>query len=151
MSRLVGYARVSTADQSLGLQVDALKKAGVLDDNIDTATPAGRLLLGVLGVLAQFERDLIAERTRAGMAKRKAEGVKFGAPTKVDVKKARALLRAGKSVEEVTTVFRCSKAAIYRYFDAPTVWLLQGRDPKDYPRDVSREKWAAAKLAARKK
>lgn len=214
-SRLVGYARVSTADQSLGLQIDALKNAGVLEDNIhtekisgvalkrpglkaalldavegdtfvvwkldrfgrslidlltqietlerrgvkfrsltegiDTTTPAGRLLLGVLGVLAQFERDLIAERTRAGMARRKAEGATFGAPPKVDLKKAREMFRKGMSVEAVAAAFKCSKQALYNYFDAPTIWLMQGRNPRDYPRDVSKEKWVAAKIAAKKK
>jgi len=49
-----------------------------LTDNIDTSTPVGNLILVLLSAVAQFERDLIAERTKAGIAQRKAEGVKFG-------------------------------------------------------------------------
>lgn len=48
--------------------------------NIDTTSAAGRLLLGVLGSLAEYERELIGERTRAGQARARRAGVKFGRP-----------------------------------------------------------------------
>ncbi|HTF32792.1 MAG TPA: recombinase family protein [Myxococcota bacterium] len=52
----------------------------VLDQAIDTSTPAGRLLFNVLGSIAEFERDLIRERTRAGMSAAKRRGKRVGRP-----------------------------------------------------------------------
>jgi DNA invertase Pin-like site-specific DNA recombinase len=142
--RLIGYARVSTADQDVAMQVSALKRAGVMDDNLwseqvsgvkakrpqrdlamldarkgdvfivykldrlgrsfrelldmvhdlehrgigfrsltegfDTTKPAGKFMFHMLGALAEFERGLIAERTRDGMAEAKERGVQVGKP-----------------------------------------------------------------------
>lgn len=139
----IGYARVSTEEQSVDMQVDALLNAGVLEENIysenlsgtlknrpqlkaamralregdtfvvwkldrvarsmqhllevvaefnergvyfesvtdkiDTGTPSGTLQFHMLGAFAQFERDIIRERTQAGVDRAKAKGVKFGA------------------------------------------------------------------------
>ena len=50
----------------------------VLHQNIDTTSPAGRLLFTMLGAIAEFERDLINERVREGIAAAKLKGVKFG-------------------------------------------------------------------------
>jgi len=67
--------------------VSLLEKRGVafrsLSDAIDTTTASGRLLLHVMGVLAEFERALISERTRAGMAAARARGATIGRPLKV--------------------------------------------------------------------
>lgn len=49
-------------------------------DNIDMSTASGKLLVGILASLAEFERDLISERVRAGLARKKAEGIKLGRP-----------------------------------------------------------------------
>lgn len=141
----IGYARVSTDEQSVDLQIDALKRAGcerifrdndysgalksrpALDDAldylepgdtlvtwrldrlgrslshlislvadlerrgvafrslseaIDTSTASGRLQFHMMGALAEFERALISERTKAGMAAARSRGVQFGRPTK---------------------------------------------------------------------
>lgn len=144
---LVGYARVSTVDQSVTMQVEALMKYGVKEEDIysesmsgvkknrpeltkalrrlregdtlvvwkldriarsinnllevmneleakgvkfrsiteglETETPTGKMILFVMGALAQFERDLIVERTRAGVKAAKERGVKFGAAHKL--------------------------------------------------------------------
>jgi DNA invertase Pin-like site-specific DNA recombinase len=52
----------------------------VVDQGIDTSTPSGRLQRNMLGALAEFERELILERTQAGIARARALGKKFGAP-----------------------------------------------------------------------
>lgn len=147
---LVGYARVSTADQSLRMQIEALMKYGVrekdiysesisgvkenrpaldaalrqvregdtlvvwkldriarsinnlldvmneledkgvkfrsITEGVETETPTGKMILFVMGALAQFERDLIVERTRAGVAAARERGVKFGADFKLKPK-----------------------------------------------------------------
>lgn len=158
----VGYARVSTCDQNLGLQLDALQRAccdeifreegvsGVattrpaldaalvalkagdvlvvwkldrlgrslahlisvvsalgargigfmsLSEAIDTNCASGRLLFHVMGALAEFERSLISERTRAGIAAARNRGARIGRPTKfnlADVRAARATFSAKK-------------------------------------------------------
>ncbi|HME68646.1 MAG TPA: recombinase family protein [Myxococcota bacterium] len=66
---------------SLGRELEALGiDLVVLDQSIDTSTPAGRLLFHVLGSIAEFERDLIRERTAAGMRAAKRRGAKIGRP-----------------------------------------------------------------------
>ena len=69
------------------MSVQALDSRGVdfksLQDNIDTTTPGGKLLFHILGSLAEFERDLIRERTNAGLAAARARGRKGGRPPEV--------------------------------------------------------------------
>jgi len=69
----------------------------VKDQGIDTSTPAGKLMFHVLGAVAEFERDLIVERTKAGLARARREGKQVGRPRlQIDLDQARAvLLREG--------------------------------------------------------
>jgi DNA invertase Pin-like site-specific DNA recombinase len=62
--------------------------------SIDTTTPAGKLVFGIFAALAEFERDLISERTRAGLASARARGRKGGAPFKMTAAKVRLAMAA---------------------------------------------------------
>lgn len=179
--RLIGYARVSTPDQDVAMQVSALKRAGVHPDNIwsetvsgvaakrpqrdlamvdarkgdilvvykldrfgrsfrelldivhrlgergigfhsltegfDTTTPGGRFLFHMLGAGAEFERDLIRERTRDGMAEAKRRGVRLGAPlfmTPERIAEVRRRLKAGETVAQIADRWGISRQTIYQ-------------------------------------
>ncbi|MFF0828150.1 recombinase family protein [Brevibacillus sp. NPDC003359] len=176
---IIGYARVSTSDQTLDLQYDALSKYGVkkifqekasgvkddreqlqialdlldegdtlvvykldrlarstvkliqvldgiqqkganlvsINDNIDTSTAAGKALFGMLAVFAEFERNIIIERTQAGLKAARARGRKGGRPVSDQKKVTQALKlydagdHTAKEIEELTGV---KKATLYR-------------------------------------
>jgi len=77
----------------------------VIDQGIDTSTPAGRLQRNMLAALAEFERELILERTRAGIARARALGKKFGAPRRISeavAKEVRARRAQGESLRMIS-------------------------------------------------
>jgi DNA invertase Pin-like site-specific DNA recombinase len=83
----------------------------------DTTTPHGRLMLTVLGGLAEFERDLIRARTGEGRERAKARGVRFGRPKKLSAHQRREALdriNAGEAVAEVARTFGIDRATVYR-------------------------------------
>ena len=80
---------------------------------IDTTTPAGKLVFGIFAALAEFERDLISERTKAGLASARVRGRKGGAPFKMTAAKVRlAMVAMGQKETKVTDL--CSELAITR-------------------------------------
>ena len=90
----------------------------VLDQDLDTSTPTGRLIFHVLAVIGEFERELIAERINEGRARAKAAGVKFGRKPKLTKKKEKELfeqLDLGiTSKEDLARQFNVSRATVYR-------------------------------------
>jgi DNA invertase Pin-like site-specific DNA recombinase len=90
----------------------------VLDQELDTSTPTGRLIFHVLAVIGEFERELITERAREGRERAMAAGVKFGRKPKLSKRKERELLEMLDSVviskEELARQFNVSRATVYR-------------------------------------
>lgn len=100
--------------------VSALEARGVgfrsLTEAIDTTTPSGRLTFHLFGALGQFERDLIRERTRAGLAAAAARGRKGGRKPVVTPEKlarARSLTAKGLTVREAAARLKIGKSALY--------------------------------------
>jgi DNA invertase Pin-like site-specific DNA recombinase len=89
-----------------------------LTENLDTSTPGGRLVFHVFGSLAEFERDLIRERTMAGLAAARARGRVGGRPTVWTPEKlrtARAMYESGDhDVAAIARVLGVSRASVYR-------------------------------------
>ncbi|MER9814674.1 recombinase family protein [Mesorhizobium sp. M0129] len=94
------------------------KKVGliILGMNVDTATPTGRLMLNMLGSIAQFERELMLERQREGIAKAKAEHkFKGRAPTaRRKTSEVVSMHRAGKKPAEIAKAIGMGRSSVYR-------------------------------------
>lgn len=119
VTRLDRLAR-STRDLLNALATIADKKAGFRslgDAWADTTTAHGRLMLTVLGGLAEFERELIRARTGEGRARAKAGGVRMGRPPKLTPHQAREALRrceAGEASREIARSYNVSHSTISR-------------------------------------
>jgi DNA invertase Pin-like site-specific DNA recombinase len=89
----------------------------VLDQQIDTSTATGRLMLSLLGAIAEFENDLRKDRQLQGIAVAKRNGVKFGrkaALTASQIAELRVLRAEGVKIVDLMSRFKISKASAYR-------------------------------------
>lgn len=85
-----------------------------LCEQVDTNTPTGKLVFTILGAVAEGERNLIAERVRAGLRNAKAKGKRLGRPTKsVDVDRITSLRASGHSWRTIAGMMRLSVGTIY--------------------------------------
>ena len=87
-----------------------------MTEAVDTTTPGGRLIFHVFGALAQFERDLIRERTRAGLSSAASRGRRGGRKPVVTADKlirAQALIAKGLTVREAASRLKIGKTALY--------------------------------------
>jgi DNA invertase Pin-like site-specific DNA recombinase len=103
--------------------VKALTDRGItlvsVSDGIDSSTPAGRMMIGVLGSLAEYERELTKERTALKRAASRANGTKFGRPRKVDetehIATAKRMKVDGHTGKDIARFLGVSRATLYRY------------------------------------
>ena len=101
--------------------LDDLKHRGVkfrsLTEAIDTDTATGRAMWQMIGVLAELERSLITERTRAGVKAAQRRGVKFGRKPKLSAPQivhARQLIEGGQRVQDVAALLSVGRVTLYR-------------------------------------
>jgi DNA invertase Pin-like site-specific DNA recombinase len=83
----------------------------------DTTTPAGKLMITVLGGVAEFERELIRERCEEGIKRAKRKGTKFGRPTVLDPSQRRPIAEryvAGETMAELAREYGCGEATVWR-------------------------------------
>ncbi len=90
----------------------------VVDDpTIDTTSRTGKLVMGILALIAEFENDIRRERQMDGIAKARDRGVKFGRKPLLDsktIKEIRKLRKSGETVPEIMRQTSLSKASVYR-------------------------------------
>ena len=113
--------RLGRSLRDLITMLDDLRARGVkfhsLTEAIDTATPTGRAMWQMIGILAELERSLISERTRAGVKAAQRRGVKFGRKVKLTPKQidhARKLIDKGEDRQYVADLMRVGRSTFYR-------------------------------------
>lgn len=101
-----------------GIRVYCLALGGM-----DLTSPAGKMTMGILATVAEFERDLLIERTNAGLTRARAAGTKMGRPEALSAKKqveVLAQLNAGTSVSKLAREYNTSRQTIIRLRDKST-------------------------------
>jgi DNA invertase Pin-like site-specific DNA recombinase len=115
--------RIGRSLRHLIEMAERLQQCGIafrsLTENIDTSTPSGRFLFNILGALGQMEREIIIERTRAGLVAAASRGRRGGRPAALDASKIRAareMLPSGEmSAIEVAQQVGCAASTLYRH------------------------------------
>jgi DNA invertase Pin-like site-specific DNA recombinase len=125
-----------------------------LSQGIDTATPGGRLFFHLLAAIAEFEHDLIVERTHDGLAAARARGRKGGPKfkmTETRVRQARAMYDAGEhTVQQIADTFGVSRPTIYRHLDSTPSTPRKKQAPGGRPRPRRATTTAPPRTASRR-
>jgi DNA invertase Pin-like site-specific DNA recombinase len=104
--------------------MDRLEEKGaslrILAMNLDTDTPTGRLMINLVGSIAQFEREIMLERQREGISKAKGEGKYKGraATARAKAEEVLTLRKAGKGASEIAEALGIGRASVYRMLKA---------------------------------
>ena len=112
--------RLSRSLRELLCTIDTLSRAGVdlyaHKQALDTGSATGRAMIALVGVFAEFERDLLIERVRAGLSRARAEGKQIGRPRLPDkaVKQIEAGLRAGHGLRAICRATGCGSGTVQR-------------------------------------
>jgi DNA invertase Pin-like site-specific DNA recombinase len=95
-----------------------------LTEALDMATPAGRAMTGLLAVFAAFERDILRERTRAGLANARQNGKRLGRPMTAGLQAAaiRKLYRAGLAKAEIARQLQIGRTSVRRILKTKNIW-----------------------------
>ena len=93
-------------------------------DNLDLTTSAGRLMFNVIGAMAEFERDIISERVKAGLRNAKAKGTRLGHPSPTPIterliERVRALHKQGQSLRAIAEQVKVSHVTVARLLKTP--------------------------------
>jgi DNA invertase Pin-like site-specific DNA recombinase len=114
--------RLSRSLKDLLAFLERIEDAGAgfrsLTEAIDTTTPAGRMMMQMLGAFAEFERAMIRERTTAGLAAARQRGIRLGRPPALTPEQEElvlALSSQGKSQREIARVLKVGQATVGRY------------------------------------
>ena len=97
------------------------RKADIIslaEPEINTTAATGKMVFSIFAIVAQFERDRLAERTREGLARAKANGTRLGRPKRLDdkqIKNIRSLRKRGRSYSELAHVFNVSRTTVRKY------------------------------------
>ena len=117
------FDRFARSTKELINALEDFKDLGVdfisFKENIDTSTPAGKILFTMISAFAEFERAIITERVRAGMEKAKAKGKILGRPKipPFTIEAALELKRKGLTYKEICRKLKISKSAYYKLFN----------------------------------
>ena len=121
--------RLARSTRDLLATVETIREAGATFRSLsepwaDTTSHGGKFILTVFSGMAEFERELIRERSSAGQEVAKKRGVRFGRPKKMNVEQRDLAVRLraeGKSVREVASIFGVHVSTIYRLSDLSTM------------------------------
>jgi DNA invertase Pin-like site-specific DNA recombinase len=113
------YDRFARSLRQLVNALEEFRALGIdfvsLREGVDTSTPNGRLVFGIFASIAEFERELIRDRVRSGLAAARARGTKLGRPRRrVDRSKIARLQAAGHSVNAISKALKVSRGTITR-------------------------------------
>jgi len=115
--------RLARSTKELYMLTEQLKEKGVefvsINDSFDTTTPTGKAMFGMLAVFAEFERDIIQQRTKAGLESARKRGRIGGRPAidEKTKKRVRTLFESGESANDIAKEYGIGRATVYKIIE----------------------------------